>query len=349
MALRKRKVGVGGDHADWGAAYIWLQASDPLDADYEFRQISDCTVAAWGGGGILDMNYHTVRFYCPWADSHQGDPTKGYMTYINGIAMGVRDNTGGADRYEDVFKFEGLNIERIDASITPIGIWIQSQNVGSGTTGVIKDCIWRGNGNDRTIYITDSATQLNISNCKIANVNNAFRVVNKYNAARTIIENCSVDDCNEAGAYFDLITLVATFRNVTITNSPPNDCWQGSLSYLYNCADDDGSMVASGATLIDPQSNIVPADAFVSVDRTNPLWLKLPAGSASAKGSASPVRGKAPLEVQFNSTLNFNSDSILGQTGMRPTLQQTDISGNERPGDDNLYSIGAEEIQYEYD
>jgi hypothetical protein len=79
-------VGVAGDFINWRAAWDYLRTVDPLADDYEFMQISDVTENAWISpvGAELDLQEHTVRFYCPWATSHQGDPTQGHVTYLTG-------------------------------------------------------------------------------------------------------------------------------------------------------------------------------------------------------------------------------------------------------------------------
>jgi len=376
MALIKRTVGVGGDHADWSAAWIYLTGLDPLPDDYEFKQISNCTINnSWPDTTLapnrIDLNGHYVKFYCPRADSHQGDPTRGYMTYLNG-ATGYMDLVPGDTSVlnQDRIYVENLNIiQTTNNNVDLVRVGLLWNCWGVGANFYFNNLLIKGFSpawaTGLRLYHLDSIYK--VSNCKIWSVNVGISCFQTAEGPAAIprteaneIENVTVYDTSNATGgmqYRSGDTRRFEYRSVVSCNNAVGVAWNTSctsaVNVFYNCADDDGAIANiawTGANnAVDCISNIGLADSFRSLVDTESDFLKLPAGSANASGSASPVRGLAPLDVKFSSALQFVSDSILGKTGIRPTLQLTDISGNARPGDDNLYSIGASEVQYDYD
>ena len=116
MATYKYKVGTGGHYTDWADVWNALVAVGALTNDYEFEQISDVTVTAWPNTTLLANQYipngHSVKFYCPFENSHQGNPNAGYRTYLSGangkLVMAV--NTANAGNFLTV---ENLNIVQL--------------------------------------------------------------------------------------------------------------------------------------------------------------------------------------------------------------------------------------------
>ena len=81
--MTHRTFGAGGDDAGIVEAWTYLASVSPLDDNYVYRQVGNCTVNNnWPNQSLavnrVDLNGHSVKFYCPYANSHKGDPTKGY-------------------------------------------------------------------------------------------------------------------------------------------------------------------------------------------------------------------------------------------------------------------------------
>lgn len=385
MALIKRKVGVGADadHAKWSDAWNYLTGIDPLGNDYEFKQISDITEDAWPDTTVnankIHLNGHSIKFYCPWNDSHQGDPTRGYVTYLSGGQGQFRAHFFLDDLHTSVLRYENLYFRQITNNDEQLFLPAIRDGVGDRTLQLLtcycNDILVRGYATHSSIALMapDGEVIYRISNCKLWNTEyglytpaTVLTPILPYDGRvnRNEFENITVFDTAPPAFNGAIQTRgtnvnqrICNFRNCCSIQAFLNRSWTptvaSNMNYIYNGANDDGSiaaMVWTGANnavdcIPDP---IVPADAFISLDDTNENFLKLIAGNVTAEGTADKSRGKAPLEVAFKSNINFNSPSILGKTGMKPTLQLKDISGNERPGDDNLYSIGAEELQYNY-
>ena len=94
-------TGVGADYENWWNVQEWIETAGALTDNYDFIQVADVVMlnAQVWSGDIYPAGY-TIRFICPWADSHQGDPTKGFLTTFNAGAEPIRPDfrtIGGAN------------------------------------------------------------------------------------------------------------------------------------------------------------------------------------------------------------------------------------------------------------
>ena len=280
-----RTVGVGGNFANWQAAWEYLQTIDPLTDNYEFEQISDVTEIGWPVTPDVELNSFYVKFYCPWENCHQGDPTRGYKTYITtGMTMGLRGN-GAIDSQVIV---GGLFFDRTDGinqNVLYLGSWFAASMVNVQTYRlnnlIFKSTTTAANGG-RAIRATSSrGNAYHFSNNKIKLFNQGISTfIGAGAGAEHVIEHCSIDECGEGIGWG--VSERWDIKNCVCVNCATQG-WGtlggGGYNNLYNCADDDGSLGASGANLIDCIQNITPADEFQSTDFNNPNWLKLNDGT----------------------------------------------------------------------
>lgn len=350
-----RTFGTGGTHLTIQAAYQYLQSIMPLTNDYGFAQVGNCTEIGWPGWPNLNLNGHYVKFFCPFESGHQGDPTKGYKITVNGPSLAFR----GEGPISSQFIFDGLYFDKIDninQNLLELGSWWAASTTNVQTY-ILRNIIFKSTNPTAAggRAIKPTSTQYNafkFFNLKFKLFNQAIcSQIGGGIAADHIIENVTIDECGE-GISWSGIGQAWDIRNSVCVNCLTNG-WGalggGGNNNLYNCADDDNSMAASGANLINCKPNIIPADEFQSTDITNSDWLKLKEGNASLDGGASPTKGKYPLKVGFNANVLFQDYAPnLGKNGAAPSISDndTDIAGKPRPGYDDAYSIGAHEQQY---
>ena len=86
MTIERTVGGVGADFATFYAAWAWIVGLGNLTNDYDFFQTGNTVEPGntWDIGGLRVMGY-TVRFICLWADSHKGDPTKGFTVTLPNV------------------------------------------------------------------------------------------------------------------------------------------------------------------------------------------------------------------------------------------------------------------------
>ena len=380
--MEYRTVGVGGDFADWSAAWIWLCTIDPLGDDYEFEQISDCTINnTWPAtAGVpanqIIFNGYSIRFYCPWENSHQGNPTKGFRTYVNG-GNGQLDIVGNTSVInQDRFYIENLYIEQTtNDNITLLRLYMETGGLGNGLNFYVNNMLIKG-------FSTVGATGVScpahdsiykVSNCKIWNMRVGFIGTSDGTGGAlppdnrvepNTLENITIYNTSNGTGGIHLRGIssqqrIFEVRNVVSCLNSAGFSWPhaaGAIfssvtNWIYNCADDDNSIaivVAAGFNnASDTVPNIVAANEFASLVDTETDFLDLIWGLASLNAAGVPVEGKAPLDVRFNADILFSGGAeSLGRAGIAPTIQDTDISGRPIPGYDDAYSIGAQEQAY---
>jgi len=365
MALVERTVGtgVGADHNTWRDAWVWLTGLGLLGADYDFIQVADTVEPAVGGWpSFAGTNGYTTRFICPFEDSHQGDPTRGFTTTLpvgsNALNAAFNTATGGAG----VIEFNGLRI--LNGGTVDHLVALNNCNYNRNQTAILRNSLLDGQNVIASLGVT---TGNDISRTRISNVKIYNCALSGYGSVggttgipdplqfENIVENMVVYNCGvgiRADRPWDWYT---SFRNVVscgnttdwmllsgATAGAPNFQW------TYNCADSDGTLV-NGDNIL---NNIVPADEFVSLDSTlsgkNFLWL--PRGEAEMVITANPRRGKAPLPVNFTADVEYRPEgSLLAQTGSEPVYAGTeDMAGETRPGESGEYAIGCHEQQYDW-
>lgn len=300
-----RTFGAGGDYADPSAIWTYLCGIDPLTDNYEFMQVGDCTINnSWPNTLVaanrLDLGRHYLKIYCPWADSHQGDPTKGYKTFLVGAAGEFDINVVNSVVNQDTIILENLFIEQTDASA--VNIVRGRDNVsglGNGANFYLRKLLVKGysTANGIGIYLSHLDCIYKVSNCKVWNVNTgiscgatatggALPADNRVEPNK--VENCTVYNTGGVGGIQPRNASVnlrfVELRNVVSFGGVRD--WNHSIpsqsNTLYNCADEDGSIataVAAGfQNAINCRGNINPANEFQSLNEDS-NFLKLNNGT----------------------------------------------------------------------
>lgn len=229
---------------------------------------------------------------------------------------------------------------------------------GNNNTTYFNAYVYNNFFRDADLYFIDTVGGCSMGTYAV--YNNKFFITGATKAALTIetspdwppgvymayVENNSIyggDHCIE------LITsgTAWTIRNNVLCNAVNADITAdvSSVVTYANNADSDNSLPAHTGKL----TGITSAD-FVSVDPDSSDFLRLANdGHKKLAASAEPVRGQAPLICQFTPDVEFDYGSMgaLAYSGAAPTYATTDIEGNERPGEDGLYSIGCHEAQFQ--
>lgn len=275
-----RTFGAGGQHVDVDNLWAYLAALAPLGDDYEFKQVGNCTDSAWSVGAGVDFNERSVRIYCPWADCHQGDPTKGFrITVNNNTTLAFRPT---ATVIANRLILDGLYFDRTDGNNTNI-VDLATWNAGGTARYTLNNLIFRGiaaNLGRGIRCFQDSNQRFDFSNIKMALLAQGINTqISAGVGGGHTMENISIDDCGE-GIGWAAANRVWNIRNCVCTNCVTQG-WgtAGAGSFLYNCADDDGSLGASGAALTDCIQNIVSANEFQSTNIASSNWLKLNDGT----------------------------------------------------------------------
>jgi len=274
-----RTFGAGGDHANIQALWEYLQGVDPLADDYEFMQVGNCTETGWPATPHVTFNSHTVKIYCPFADSHQGDPTKGYVvTITSGISLRMRGNT---PTIADILILDGLYFNRTD-NINNNLIYAGSWVAGSGMTLRFRNLILKSTSTaaqgGRGIRGAQPQDVWEVTNCKFKLFNQGFNdQLAVTGGGSKVIEHCSFDECNEGIGCGGTWTI----RNTVAINCATQGWGNCNNCHIWNSADDDGSLTTSRGEMIDCRQNITPADEFKSQAFTSPDWLKLNDGTVT--------------------------------------------------------------------
>lgn len=327
--MERFTVGIGGDYANWRAAWDYLRTVDPLTDDYEFRQISDVTENAWASpvGAELDLDEHSVKFYVDSADAHRGDPTRGYITYLSGATGRIwfmnLAGPGDPGTRAQTFIVENLYLRQLTATniiLLDIGpSWANGGNLSVEVTNVMV----RGHGIAQAdgIRIGSDLVYAQVKNCKVWNIGEGIILWGGSGVAtpgRRFLENCTVAVHGSRG--FFLGTLAGgewAVRNcVSISGLGINIDWRNanySRHTVRNCASEDAT--CAGNHTENCITGIVPADEFqysALADDDQSNFLKLIEGTVLKNG----YEDYSPQ---------------LGRGGTTPRYATDDIAGNARP------------------
>ncbi len=362
---------MGADYEDWRLAHNWVVGLGVLGENYNLRQVGDIVMSAGAWTSDLSPNGFTVRFYCPWADSHQGDPTKGFTTTLLAPAGSFIPQflVGGGVGRNGTVDIDGLRCITNDCMFQFSCRESKSQKI------ILRNFLIDGGGANNAQGVTcayDGAAvecyNGKIWECGTTGIgpnNGGTAVFPSPTKILKFFENITVYNCGRgAGApatkygigmhhgiqRYASLKNVVSFRDAGVTGKDwTMKSYDGSApdyQLVENCADSDGTL--AGGT--DIQNNIVPADEFQSLDDTESNFLELKRGEAEMVITANPRRGQAPLPVNFTANVEYRPGAtVLGQSGIEPVyVGAVDISGEAIPGEDGLYSIGAHEQQYEW-
>lgn len=368
-------TGVGADYENWWNAHEFLR-SGLLASDYDFIQVADVTMLNGQDWtlGTYRPDGHTMRFICPWADSPQGDPTKGFLTTFNVGANSIRIqfNGGFGANLHGTFIIDGLYCVLGNGR----AFGFQQPDYRNLQLIIARNILIDGQGNNNTggFHFSKYDTNFTISNTKIwdctgpgigaggaGSPGNVPIPVFYKRVENTVVYNCGTTilgaDYNKFGIYMgDSWNKYASFKNVVSVRDAgvTGEDWfmesfDGSApeyQLTKNCASTDLTL----ADINNNIRNIIPAEEFQSLDDTNSDFLKLIRGEAEMVITATPRRGRAPLPVKFTANVEYRPEgNILGQSGTAPEFAgNTDIAGEARPGDSGKFAMGAHEQQYDW-
>lgn len=278
-----KTIGVGGDYADIGTAWVALPAI--LFDGYTFNVISDFTefTGINGNADVKDINGFSVTFQD--TGNHQ-ITSAGYVYWItadttpflNNSTINIIGLTITLTGYIYTYNHAGL----IDISGYNGGDVITVNLVNLKLTGFYK------NINSNCGIMLYALSQIDrVTNCTITNFGQGIHCGYIFNTDGTdhIIENCSIYDCS-MGIWMQVGSTVLrnyTLKNVVVwgcgidcyNNNNPADIVDNKL---IKCADSDGTMATFGATTTDCITGITAAD-FKSVDPNSPDFLKISTAS----------------------------------------------------------------------
>ena len=348
VAIVNTTFGAGGVHTDPYAFWVWLIANDnPMLNDYVVTQVGHSTMSGQLSTlGGLNSAAHAITFICPFADSHQGDPTKGFkLTCPAGTGgLWMRSDLGNTGTYT----VDGIWIDV--SAVNDTALLLQSVN---GGMNVAKNCLvkcYAGLDVSGVVIANDDTSKVVVSNMKIWNAGGEgfgwHGSVPGGVVGEKIIENITIWDCakmaSPAYAAFSAWIDGCTIRNVVVAKSGKNfNIHPGNL--YINCADHDGTLTGVGVT--DPTHGVVDTDEFQSVAEANAKFLFLKNGAFGADFVGTPLAGNRPLSVVFTDLSGYvYAASKLSDSGIVPvSAGATDIAGADRPNDGDGYAIGCHE------
>ena len=322
-----KTIGIGGDFADIGLAWIWLATQSPFSDDYTFRIISDFTETTFATDGfarpqfnghslsIINNNKHIItvnnnqgfyRFICNPIVA-LGIPIFGDMLF-DGLIFHL-------PVYNDSFIFLSYSIGAYTAITMPTSTYKDCIFIGQGTADVPTAAMGQG-------ALDSTPMNLKILNCIVYRMGSGIVWQDCQQNARSYIENTVIYKCKYGISAYNLSATpndITTMRNICIFDSITKDI---SFTYMINpnnvitnCADSDNSISTSGAILSGNITGITTA-AFLSINPIDNNFLKI--------DQTSPL-----FETGTTSISSWNNH---------------DLTGNPRPDDKLAVSIGS----YEY-
>lgn len=309
-----KTIGVGGDYADFGAAWNSIVGTTLTD-DYTFTIISAFTETTGVTNVGPTFNGHSVTFI----------DNGGHIITSNGLLSFFDD--GAAATTNDRFSFIGITLKRTANVAASLGMLRANvQYAGRGMSVLVKNCkfISSGTAIGGTGYDCNSvgswANITHIINCVFYNLAVGIDVTNietNSTGSDHKIENCVVYNC-ATGIKLNnnnVSTRFWQFRNTVSFGNTTADWTAGSqYNQISNCADDDNTISASGAVIANCITGVTTGD-FLSVN---------------------------PDAANF---FHINNTSKLWETGT-PSISSdntADIAGNARPHPVNKANIGIYE------
>jgi hypothetical protein len=343
-----------------------------LTGDMNAVQISDITENAMvnftAGTAGLNNFIMTIKSNNP----HNGNPLSGHKWNINHNGPScLLDPGNGSFVLEDLYLKRlvaaGGNAWDIEVSAYPIGF---THNVRLNRLLI--------DGNDLSIGYLSYNTLVGglsdgvyiVSNCKMWGVKpfGTTSGIEDDGGCGSQIENCTIVGSGSAfnagyglsivrrllGLGWDYLSQPVIRNTVVYGFNQDFKSWSGVNKPLedaiaQNCASGDTSLSTEtwGTGTGNNHDSITPSQEFASQTDTDPNFLFLKDGTISPDFSADKLSGRASLKVQFTPSLAMQDGTvILGQHGTTPQYASQDISGFDRPGDDNLFSIGCHEEQF---
>lgn len=343
-------VGTTGDYAGWVEAYLFLVGLGALAEDYGIEQISDVTVNNNWPAGNIQLNGYTVTFYCFTANSHQGDPTKGFITYLTG-ALGYFHPLNNTSVYGSIIIDNLYFIQTGGNAVSLVRPGSNSALPRPEINVVLKNILIKGGplSAAQGVVFDNSYINYYVSNVKIWDCEYGFWTTysgtNLTNRVR-MVENVDAYNCSDYGFAITGLPEAINIINCCAFNSGLRD-WQGGhgagITFLWNCADGDNSIADwISATETDCLASVDESIEFESLLDTNPDFLFLRKGFFAASPVVTPDRGFKPLRVRFLSgaEYGFPAGMRLYNTGLPPTLSAVDIAGKEY-GQWGDYPIGC--------
>lgn len=360
-------VGIGGDYSDWGSAFNALVALGPLSDDFEFEQISNITNST-ACSGNMQLNGHSVKFYCSYENSHKGNILNGFKTLCTTrvIIDIFKDYLTGSpySAWKGTFEMSGLHLSgNLGVPLWRIycGHMYAQQN---GQYLKLHDLIVK---NTTGIGFDISSTgwvKIDVYNVKLAGSNASplfnFQLTSHYvgtdpaASVRSKTLNNISSYSTGSGIYFsNYWDGFATIKNCSCMGAgllqKDFNFIAGSDAYftVSNCACSDASLndIAGADNLI----NVDPALEFQSIDSTNGAFLFLRNGNLIANPSAEPSKGFAPLRTVFQGAIDYvwPAGMQLYNGGIIPTLISEDI-GKVAYGKYGDYPIGCHNAEIAY-
>lgn len=306
-----------------------------------------------------------------------GQNPQGLVVYSTVLGVGQRST--GIIRYDSLY-FNNLRTSHPGVYCSLLYTHVQGRmaifTAGTPADVYIKNCLFDGNDMVSTGVHHWRAPvypgSIHLYNCKLWNCREECFYpepsISEYDLG-LIAENCTFYQPARVGGHNSCVSLreTCTLRNCVAAFDAgvggPLDGFRVTSAGFFvpsvryeNCAasDDihDGAAPPVPIVRVDCIDNIVLADEFISVDDTNPkfLYLRNSPGTRECVAAANPLRGNAPLSVNFSSNLVIERPGAgqLAAAGRATSYATTDIEGLPRPGEDGQYSIGAHEFQYEW-
>jgi len=281
-------IGPGGpapNYVNWTA---FLADISSLSGDLTAAQFAS-TTGENASPPFISINGYTLRMTCPWAASHQGDPTAGLMCGVASTGAVIAINFTGFVAGVGLVKVDGLRIDRTGNS----GSGIQLGTLGPSVE--VSDCIIDHNGvGGSCVFVQDSgggsvgpATLIDVWNCDFIECSgNGFRN-NVSQGATCTVENCTADECNTG---FQLDDSRA-FNNFAFNSGIQGFNQAGTTEGRNNGSEDDTCKDANWTVGANNNPNLTPANEFVSTSRTSSDYTKVRSdgGGVAWNGGRTPT------------------------------------------------------------
>ena len=367
MAI-ERTIGVGGNYADIGIAnaaiYAYYAPARVMTDDWILTIISDFTENTGCDANYVYYDGHYIEIR---------NPNKYVCTVavVGGVPKLLRfysRTVFPASAINDKMYFNDLifNIPTINPGGGALFLGFFPGNQFTYATAFYNNCVFICGGyapspaarTSSLIGLEGSASQqwsnASISNCKFYNYGVAIGS-SRIGADQIVtIENCTVYDCYNGFNHDVAIPATVDYnvRNLVVAGSENADYSSISATLaninFINCADSDNTLNTAGGDLTDCVHNIVPADEFDSLDPANARFLFLKIGAVTADWTREPAGN-----VNVGDVIKFDPEvtitpgaTVLNDSGIAPTLEAVDITGQLIPNSQGEYPIGCHVQEY---
>ena len=291
-------------------------------------------------------------------DYHYGNYNEGHLLTLgaqSSICELNNGNVGGTTIVENI-KITGGDMN-LDSYYIPSGTY-------HFNNAVVRNCIFNGmrltlsNGRAWTPQ-TRKISNNKFYNCVLefisywnfpANPANTWVLVENntiYNQANVTVLVLSHDNVNAVNDYTYRNNVFANLAGVTKTIIAP--AGYNYPVFLNNATSDDrAGALAWGAGSAGNVSNIVPADEFDSLLIANARNLFLKEGVVTADWTREPAGDVETFQnIKFNPEVTVTPGAVvLNDSGIAPTLESVDITGQAIPNSQGEYPIGCHVQEY---